>query len=103
MELDMQSGKSRYNFPMADLSSAELLARYVGDREEAAANAMFRRYADKLEALARSRLSKSLASRIDADDVVQSAYRSFFRIAGKGNVELLESGDLWRLLVRITL
>jgi RNA polymerase sigma-70 factor (ECF subfamily) len=53
--------------------------------------------------LARSRLSQALARRLDAKDVVQSAYRSFFVLAGSGEVSLRASGDLWRLLVRITL
>ena len=35
--------------------------------------------------------------------MVQSAYRSFFRLARGGEVLLRESGDLWRLLARITL
>src|SRR5262245_3026211 len=87
---------------MADTPSAELLARYRRD-DQAAAEELFRRYAGRLTALARSRLSHALAPRVDAEDVVQSAYRSFFVLARDGDVLLRESGDLWRLLVRITL
>jgi RNA polymerase sigma factor (sigma-70 family) len=88
---------------MADTPSAELLARYHRSHDEAAAEELFRRYAGRLTALARSRLSHALAARVDAEDVVQSAYRSFFLLAGAEEVPLRESGDLWRLLVRITL
>jgi RNA polymerase sigma factor (sigma-70 family) len=88
---------------MSDTPSAELLTRYYRCRDEAAAQELFRRYAARLTALARSRLSPALAPRVDAEDVVQSAYRSFFLLAGEGDVLLQESGDLWRLLVRITL
>jgi RNA polymerase sigma factor (sigma-70 family) len=88
---------------MTDAPSAELLARYHHRHDEAAAEELFRRYAGRLTALARSRLSQALASRVDAEDVVQSAYRSFFLLAQGGDVLLRESGDLWRLLVRITL
>jgi DNA-directed RNA polymerase specialized sigma24 family protein/tRNA A-37 threonylcarbamoyl transferase component Bud32 len=88
---------------MTDTPSAELLARYHHRRDEAAAGELFRRYAGRLTALARSRLARVLAARVDAEDVVQSAYRSFFLLAGDGDVLLRESGDLWRLLVRITL
>ncbi len=88
---------------MSDTPSAELLARYAGEHDEAAAEEMFRRYAARLTALARSRLSRALAARVDPEDVVQSAYRSFFRLADGGDVLLCASGDLWRLLVRITL
>jgi RNA polymerase sigma factor (sigma-70 family) len=88
---------------MTDTPSAELLERYHRRQDEAAAEELFRRYAGRLTALARSRLSQALASRLDAEDVVQSAYRSFFLLARGGEVLLRESGDLWRLLVRITL
>src|SRR5262249_3076106 len=88
---------------MADTPSAELLARYHRGHDEAAAEELFRRYSGRLTALARSRLSQALASRVDAEDVVQSAYRSFFLLARDGEVLLRESGDRWRLRVRITL
>jgi DNA-directed RNA polymerase specialized sigma24 family protein/tRNA A-37 threonylcarbamoyl transferase component Bud32 len=88
---------------MTDTPSAELLALYHDRNDEAAAEELFRRYAGRLTALARSRLSSALASRVDAEDVVQSAYRSFFLLAKGGEVLLRQSGDLWRLLVRITL
>jgi RNA polymerase sigma factor (sigma-70 family) len=88
---------------MGDIPSAELLARYHHRHDEAAAEELFRRYAGRLTALARSRLAQALASRVDAEDVVQSAYRSFFLLARDGEVSLRQTGDLWRLLVRITL
>lgn len=87
---------------MSDTPSAELLARYRR-HDEAAAEELFRRYAGRLTALARARLSHALAARVGPEDVVQSAYRSFFLLAQGGDVLLRESGDLWRLLVRITL
>jgi RNA polymerase sigma-70 factor (ECF subfamily) len=40
--------------------------------------------------------------RVEAEDVVQSAYRSFFRRAGDHYV-LEKEGDLWRLLAAITI
>lgn len=88
---------------MTDTPSAELLARYRNQHDEAAASELFHRYAARLTALARSRLSHALAARVDPEDVVQSAYRSFFLLARDEEVLLRESGDLWRLLVRITL
>ncbi len=44
-----------------------------------------------------------MQSRLDADDVVQSTYRSFFVRAAAGQFELGASGDLWRLLARMAL
>jgi RNA polymerase sigma factor (sigma-70 family) len=88
---------------MTETPSAELVARFKTDHDAAAAEELFRRYSTRLAALARSRLSTALAARVDADDIVQSAYRSFFVLAREGEVLLRDSGDLWRLLVRITL
>ncbi len=85
-----------------DDTSAELLARYR-DGDESAATAMFQRYVERLTLLARSRLSLKLAARTDPEDVVLSAYRSFFVGAQRGQFSLRRSGDLWRLLVSVTL
>ena len=87
---------------MSDTPSADLLARHRAN-DPAAAEALFRRYAERLTQLARGRLSRKLSARVDAEDVVLSAWRSFFRLADAGDVALRQSGDLWRLLVRITL
>jgi RNA polymerase sigma-70 factor (ECF subfamily) len=85
-----------------DDGAIDLLTRWqAGD--ERAAEELFRRYADRLIALARSRLSTKLAGRVDAEDVVQSAYRSFFADARAGGYSIERGGDLWRLLVSITL
>jgi DNA-directed RNA polymerase specialized sigma24 family protein/tRNA A-37 threonylcarbamoyl transferase component Bud32 len=86
---------------MTDAPSAELLARYRRD-DPAAAEELYRRYAERLLRLARARLSPALAARVDAEDVALSAWRSFFVLARGEGVVLRESGDLWRLLARIT-
>lgn len=86
----------------ADERSGDLLARWrAGDQQ--AADQLFRRYTSRLVALARSRLPAKLGARMDAEDVVQSVYRSFFAGAGAGRYEVQRGGDLWRLLVTITL
>lgn len=82
--------------------SVDLVARWRGGDEQAA-NELFHRYAGRLLALAQSRLSAQLAGRVNAEDVVQSAYRSFFVHARAGRYVFERNGDLWRLLVAITL
>ena len=68
-----------------DETSVRLVARWQAGDQQAAAE-MFHRYAERLTALARSRLATKLASRVDPDDVVQSAYRSFFAdLRGRGD------------------
>jgi DNA-directed RNA polymerase specialized sigma24 family protein len=85
-----------------DEPSVELLAKYrQGD--ESAANELFRRYVSRLTVLARAKMAPKVASRFDAEDVVLSAYRSFFVRARNGQFALTVSGDLWRLLVTIVL
>jgi len=82
--------------------SAELVARWrQGDQQ--AATVLWRRYANRLIALVRSRLSGRLAFSLDAEDVVQSAYTNFFAGARNGRYVVQRSGDLWRLLVAISL
>ncbi len=87
---------------MDDENSAELLEEWRQGNEQAAEE-IFQRYVERLIALARSRLSAKLSRRLDPEDVVQSAYRSFFRQARDDRYALRRSGDLWRLLAAITL
>jgi RNA polymerase sigma-70 factor (ECF subfamily) len=83
-------------------SSAELLARWRAGDEQAAGK-LWRRYAVRLIALARKRLSASMNRHVDPEDLVQSAYRCFFAGDRGQRYVLRHSGDLWRLLVAITL
>jgi len=85
-----------------DNSSIELVRRFR-DGHEAAAGEIFDRYVRRLIALTRSRISSKLARRVDPEDVVQSAYRSFFVHAREGDFVFNRAGDLWRLLAAITL
>jgi RNA polymerase sigma-70 factor (ECF subfamily) len=85
-----------------DELSGNLLDRWrQGDQQ--AAGELFRRYASRLVGLARSRLSAKFAQRVDPEDVVQSVYRTFFAEAQEGRYELQRGGDMWRLLVAMTL
>ena len=71
--------------------------------DASSADELFHRYVERLSRLARSRLSPRLARRVDPEDVVMSAYRSFFLGARDGRFVIQRSGDLWALLVRMTL
>src|SRR5262245_7837047 len=82
--------------------SADLLRRIQSGDEFAAAE-IFDRYVGRLTHLARSRLAAKLASRIDPEDIVMSAYRSFFIAARDGRFHVQNGDDLWRLLVEVTL
>ena len=73
----------------------------TGDQE--AARQIFNRYVDSLLKLARSYLSLRLARRVDPEDIVQSAFRTFFDRARAGQFHVEEADDLCKLLTRITL
>jgi RNA polymerase sigma factor (sigma-70 family) len=87
---------------MADDTSRHLLNRWrEGDQQ--AATALFERYASRLIALAQRHLNDRLGRRLDAEDVVQSVFNSFFVRTRDGAFMLQETGELWRLLVTMTL
>ncbi len=64
-------------------------------------SAFFRAHAPRLEALIRGRLAPRFRSRFDADDVVQSAFRSFFLRPAPALSKLPKESDLWPLLAEI--
>ena len=88
---------------VANLSSLELLGKWRDEGDQHAAAELFNRYVGRLIALARSKLSPALAQRFDADDVVQSACRSFFVRVRDGRLAVQPGGELWDLLAAITL
>ena len=88
--------------PNVDDEPAELLEKWQrGD--QSAATALYRRYAERLIALAASRLPANLSHRIEPEDAVQSAFRCFFADSREGRFRLKASDDLWQLLAVITL
>lgn len=87
---------------MTQEATIELVARWRNGDQDAAGE-LFQLYAERLAALVRSRLSSRFAQRLDAEDVVQSAYRSFFGHVREGRFTIERGGDLWRLLVVVTL
>ncbi|MBM4077622.1 MAG: hypothetical protein FJ267_18500, partial [Planctomycetes bacterium] len=86
----------------SNLPNQELIRRWRNGDDEAAA-VIFERYRIRLISLVRSKLSKKLARRVDAEDIVLSAYRSFFVLAQSSTRPSSDSVDLWPLLTTITL
>lgn len=60
-------------------------------------------YGAALHHIAENKLAPGVKRRIGAEDVVQSACRTFLRRAQIGQFQLADSEDLWRLLCAITL
>src|SRR5436190_24319348 len=71
--------------------------------DSAAAQPLWERYHRQLVALARRKLESSRRRAADEEDVVQNAFRSFFKgVAGGRFPQLNDRDNLWRLLVVIT-
>jgi len=87
---------------LEDRSNRELLAAWQNGND-AAANLLVRRFMTRLTALARAKLAMKLARRLDPEDVVMSAWRSFFVAADRGQIHVPDDDNLWPLLVTVTL
>jgi RNA polymerase sigma-70 factor (ECF subfamily) len=87
---------------MSVLSDASLLRRFRLGNEDAATQ-LYLRYAHRLRALARAQSSPELARRVDADELVQSIFGSFFRAASAGHYDVPVGEELWKLFLVIAL
>ena len=79
----------------------ELLAAFKAG-SESAARELFDKYCERLMKLARRRIGQRMTSRIDPEDVLQSAFRSFFGRVKNDEFSFHGEDDLFKLLVRIT-
>jgi RNA polymerase sigma-70 factor (ECF subfamily) len=83
-------------------SDRSLLRRFQGGQRDAA-TVLYLRYADRLHRLAENQCAPDLAPRVDAEDIVQSVFRTFFRRAALGQYEVPRGEELWKLLLVIAL
>jgi RNA polymerase sigma-70 factor (ECF subfamily) len=67
-----------------------------------AATEVFRRFADRLIALARTKLDARIRRKEDPEEVVQSVYGSFFNRYTAGKLDVQSWDSLWSLLTVIT-
>jgi RNA polymerase sigma-70 factor (ECF subfamily) len=75
----------------------------VRNGDEQASQEFWNRYARPLIRLTEHNLQQRLRRRVDAEDVVQSAFRTAFRRLQEGQFELNSDDQLWKLLCAITL
>ena len=88
---------------MPDQTSFDDLMHRLRSGEDAAAREVFVRFARRLVGLARTHLDAKLAVKSDPEDVVQSAYKSFFVRHREGNLDVGSWDGLWGVLTLITL
>lgn len=86
----------------ANESFAALMDRLRSGEDEAA-RVVFVRFAARLAGLARRHLDNRLAVKLDPEDVVQSAYKSFFIRQREGELEVGTWDGLWGILTVIAL
>lgn len=88
---------------MADDGSISVWIAQLKGGDANAAQPLWERYYHRLVGLARKKLGDMPRRATDEEDVVQSAFRSFFQRANDGQFpQLSDRDDLWRLLVVIT-
>ena len=69
---------------------------------ESAAKDLFDKYCERLLRLAKRRIGQRMSSRFDPEDVVQSAFRTFFTRVKNDEFEFEGENDTFKLLVRLT-
>lgn len=87
---------------MTSESPAAGLLHRIRAGDQAAAQELFQQYSRRLIGLARQRLNSKLQAKVDAEDVMQSVFRSFFRRHGEGEFSIPDEERLWGLLAIIT-
>lgn len=85
-----------------ELTDAELVERWRAGDEDAA-TILHERYLTRLLNLVGRHLADKFNSRLDPDDVVQSVFRSIFRLTREGRFEFEGDSDFWKLLLTMAL
>jgi RNA polymerase sigma-70 factor, ECF subfamily len=88
--------------PWEGVSDRSLLRQVQGGQPDASMQ-LYLRYAARLHALVVSQSSRDLARRVDAEDIVQSVFRTFFQRAAVGNYNVPDGEEIWKLLLVIAL
>lgn len=83
-------------------SDRSLLRRFKGGEQDAATQ-LYIRYAKRLRSLAETKTASDLSARVDAEGIVQSVFRTFFRRASIGQYDIPDGEQLWKLFLVIAL
>ena len=87
---------------MPDLPRKSRIVSRLEAATESAAAEMDEQYRAKLCQLVQQEMNRRFRRREDPEDVVQSAFRTFYRRKARGEFQIDTSVDLWRLLETIT-
>jgi RNA polymerase sigma-70 factor, ECF subfamily len=81
-------------------SFADFMVR-LQSGDDAAAGELFARFTHQLIALALRHIDAGLRHKVEPEDIVQSAFKSFFFRYGAGNLDVANWNSLWGLLTLI--
>lgn len=84
------------------VSDVSLLRRFRSGEEDAATE-LYKKYAQRLIEMTQRNTGTDLRQRFDAEDVVQSVFRTFFRRTFEGHYQVPPGEQLWQLLLTIAL
>jgi RNA polymerase sigma-70 factor (ECF subfamily) len=88
---------------MTDETNFDSLMDRLRGGDQRAAQDVFQQFAQRLVGLARSRIDERYRRKVEPEDVVQSAFNSFFQRHAKDQYELTNWDGLWGLLALITI
>ncbi len=87
---------------MNSSSKLDELANKLRAGEDAALELMFQQFAERLVSLARNRIASYYRNKVDAEDVVQSVFKSFLKRYRDEKLQINSGESLWGLLTIIT-
>ncbi len=88
--------------PTTDTPTDEELLDHFRSGDAASATAIYDRYAERLRGVIRRRCSRALAACVEPDDLLQSAFGSFFRRVADRATDGTHPDRLWGLLLLIS-
>jgi RNA polymerase sigma factor (sigma-70 family) len=88
------------NDPLESIQLIEQIRNSKGQDPEVLAQA-YDRYFVRLMALIRKRMGAQIRTHADEHDIAQSAFGSFVKVVGHGNIDLDDRESLWPLLALI--
>lgn len=96
-----------FNPQMDGASAFELtdsdLVKAVRSGDERAAEVLYDRYMVRTKGLIQTQLSSGMRPHLDAEDIVQSVFKSVFRGMSNGLYVAPDAGSLWKLFAIIAI
>lgn len=75
----------------------------VRNGDQDAASLLYERYAGRIFGLVSNQMTHALRSQVEAQDIVQSIFKSLFRGVSSGKYDAPEGGTLWQLMAVVAI